>query len=660
MGSPVQSLLSDPQFQTLSPEGRRAAVRGVGGAEFGGLSDDGIDKFITGMQAPRPITDPSAFRARTPSIWERIGNAEVPGTGVTFEQAGKNANEMLRMVGTEATGLFGIPALAAAPVATTAAVGAGIAGGKAAKFGAAKLGVGETGQELAENVGNIAAGALGATGGAALSERVIEPRIEASRISKGTKLGKQGLGIPAPPEAAELASKTAPDEINSARNFDIATKDLAKIARETPITTKGSAASFQHARSVIDYANNLWETEHQAPIARNANLQVGFGPGGDPKVLVKAAHDAITPEALDAEKNPASARRSAERWITQALDKPRSLSSLDQYIRELNADLDSPRAKQAYGPIEIRMKNAVVKAARGEVERLLTNAGETGVKDVNSRYGALMDIADHAIDQGLAEAKTERTANPLLDWAHSYVFEHRTGITGGIGINPAKLLAPSPSKMLTKGMGKLGRTSLEPPPPSPSPNIPVPPGNVPFGPPRPPNYQPPTGQATPVGPPPPPAGFPPTEPVARGPQWEPTPRSSQAAANLWNLSPDVTRPGGRGGLPPTVAVATGRVGAEFRRLGLTDLITPRQADTLDTMMRGPRWKDFDRNERLDAVRAVLHPAEDEESMIRRRPTGTLPEPPSSSSGGEKEGVPLDREERQRRYRRMTGQRRKGE
>lgn len=517
--------------------------------------------------------------------------------------------------------------------------------------------------------GRTAGGALLQTAGAAAVPEVMKEvrggveragtAIESRNVTKGTELYKKGLGIPSPPEAADLASKTAPDEINSARNADIVVKDVAKISREHPLTQKGSAASFQHARDILDYAKNLWETEHQAPIARNANLQVGFGPDGDPQVLVKAAREAITPEALDAEKNPAAAKRNAERWITQALDKPRSLSSLDQYIRELNADLESPRAKQQYGPLDIRMKNAVVKAARGEVERLLTNAGETGVKGVNSRYGALVDIADHAIDQGLAEAKTERTANPLLDWAHSYVFAHRTGLTGGISLNPAKLLTPTPSKMLTKGMAKLGRTSLEPPPASPGPFIPTPPGNVPLGPERPPNYQPPTTQATPVGPPPPPAGFPPTEPVARGPQWEPTPRSSQPQTNLWNLSPDVTRPGGQGGLPPTVAPPSGMVAQEFRKLGLSELVTPRQSTTLETMMRGPRWRDFDRNERLDAIRAVLHPPEDFESMVTRRPTGRLPEPPTEQFGS-KEGVPLDREERQRRYRRMTRTRKEGE
>lgn len=51
--------------------------------------------------------------------------------------------------------------------------------------------------------------------------------------------------------------------------------------------------------------------------------------------------------------------------------------------------------------------------------------------------------------------------------------------------------------------------------------------------------------------------------------------------------------------------AIGLVGAEFKKLGLYDLITPREQTTLDTMMNGPRWKDMDPEEKVSAVREIL-------------------------------------------------------
>src|SRR5271168_3945896 len=53
MGSPVQALLQDPQFQALSPDGQRKAVRGVGGSDFASISDLGIDKFMNGVRSSR-------------------------------------------------------------------------------------------------------------------------------------------------------------------------------------------------------------------------------------------------------------------------------------------------------------------------------------------------------------------------------------------------------------------------------------------------------------------------------------------------------------------------------------------------------------------------------------------------------------------------------
>jgi hypothetical protein len=64
-------------------------------------------------------------------------------------------------------------------------------------------------------------------------------------------------------------------------------------------------------------------------------------------------------------------------------------------------------------------------------------------------------------------------------------------------------------------------------------------------------------------------------------------------------------PRGAANYPPS-APASGIVGATFKQLGITDLVTPRQQKTLETLVRGPRWKDMDALDRTAAVRSVLN------------------------------------------------------
>src|SRR4029077_4494456 len=53
------------------------------------------------------------------------------------------------------------------------------------------------------------------------------------------------------------------------------------------------------------------------------------------------------------------------------------------------------------------------------------------------------------------------------------------------------------------------------------------------------------------------------------------------------------------------APASGMVKAEMGKLKLFDLVTPRQQTTLETMMRGPRWKSMEAAYRSAAIKNVL-------------------------------------------------------
>lgn len=462
---------------------------------------------------------------------------------------------------------------------------------------------------------------------------------EARNLRVGSESVGKGLGIPPSPEAAALAGPQAPDAINSARDLQLSQKDLAAIERATPVTVKGSAGTFARARNILDYSSRLWDDAHAPMISRNVNLPIKS------QALVDAGMEALTKEAGEASPASESQVRRAKKWLVDKVGQPRSLGSADKLLREINTDLETPAATKPYGPVYARAQVAVRDALRSEIERVLTqDAGEQGVAEINQRYGALRNIADRAIQSGLAEAKAEGRASALPDWLNAYLFAHTGGVSGGMSVHPSAAFTPKASKQLASGMTKLAGTSLEPPPlpTAPTPRLPMPP-----------DTSGPTGAMGPSaytfnapGPPPPPVepkfateatGT--VQPIAMGP----------GAGGPTYTGP--RRPVGRTILPALPAEAgmappSGMVGQEFRRLGLSDLVTPRQTTTLETMMRGPRWRSMDPTERIAAIRAVISPEEDFQSMVTRRPTGKLPEPPASTSAEE-----ADRAERFRRFRR---------
>ena len=284
--------------------------------------------------------------------------------------------------------------------------------------------------------------------------------IENRRVLTGTELAKKGLNIPAAPEAAALAGRTAPDAVNLAADFDRARPYLAEIERTNPVGGKGSAATFQRAKNTLDYADQMWETSHNEPIARQAHLPI------DSQSVAQAGMDAMTPEAVAADPRGPALQRRLQNWLQETISQPRNLQSADGMVRELNADLNSARANQSYGPLDMRVRQAVVKAYRNRIDRVLTDAGEQGVKESNQDWGAVNNIGQEMLKSGVNEAKTEGRAGIIPDWAHAYLFRH-FGAEGmpsiGVSVNPASLFRPNPSSQLASGMGKLGRSQLTPP-----------------------------------------------------------------------------------------------------------------------------------------------------------------------------------------------------
>lgn len=274
-------------------------------------------------------------------------------------------------------------------------------------------------------------------------------------------------------------------------DVEVAKGDLADIQRESPISGKDGKAHAETVEKIEDRMEKLWDEGHKPGIERHKDAPINH------QALVDAATAEITPEAADAAPGEAQA---AQKWITEQVAKPRTLGSADNLIREINADLKSPGAENRYGPLQVRAKQAVVRALRTEVDRVLTESGEQGVKDVNRRYGALGNIAGRMNERAVQLARAEAKGGVLPDWVHTYMFLHPgAGVTTGVGIKAAEALKGSVGGSLRRGMRQLGKSNLSSPvgdipPPGWRPGVETDPGHMLNAPPPDPIQMPQPGQ----------------------------------------------------------------------------------------------------------------------------------------------------------------------
>lgn len=243
------------------------------------------------------------------------------------------------------------------------------------------------------------------------------------------------------------------------RNIQIAQSDISKLAREQPLTAKGAERFHEMAEKIGEHQDKLWDEGHKPGIERHANAPI------DQANLVSAGQAAITAEAADAAPAEAAA---AQKWLETGINKARSLESLDKLVREINDDLRGKDVLNRYGPLQIRVRQAVVKAARGEIDRTLESFGEQGVRDINQRWGALDKIKDRLEERAVQEGRTETRKGPIPDWVHLYSFMHpgleALPVSVGAGFRIGSMLRPDMATRLGRSYRVLGRAGLEPPP----------------------------------------------------------------------------------------------------------------------------------------------------------------------------------------------------
>jgi len=238
----------------------------------------------------------------------------------------------------------------------------------------------------------------------------------------------------------------------------IAQNDLATIQRQTPVKASGPERFHEFANNIDDYQDKIWNEAHKPQIQRWENEPTNV------QGIAAEASKSLPTEATDA--NPGETAK-AKTWISDVLAKPRSLGQLDDFLRELNNDLRGKRS-EPYGPKDVAVRNAAAKAIRNEIDNVLERNGEPGVREFNQRWGALENEKERAIEQGFNEMRKAGKAPTVPPWLHVYEFLHPGAeaipASVGLGVSLGRMLMPTPAGKLGRGLGQLGRSSLEAPP----------------------------------------------------------------------------------------------------------------------------------------------------------------------------------------------------
>lgn len=390
--------------------------------------------------------------------------------------------------------------------------------------------------------------------------------------------------------------------------------DLKNIIDANPITDARRGGIINTDFRIRDfrealgkYMQNMYQTERASQISMGSTAGLESQVRGvNPDVLQFVAKKLSKELPLDS-----PARAIAER-LAQNPSEMLSIADQNELQLATSAELRRYAAGTPQQQAAARTTSKVTSGyesfnngLKSTMDDLLHSANQPGLASYNERYAALADIQD-----ALSKRMNSGEAIKFIDSAHEYLTPH------GVGARVRAGMGNSPGRNLEKGLGKISKNAGPAPETSGArPYAPATGGPAPI--PPPPQYGAPAGPqpqfpyapSTPIPAPPSAPGFSPTQPPTPGSTgWsaaEPPVKQSPDARNLWGrpvaTGDTTTTPGGM--IPSTPP--SGFVKQEFGKLGLSNLVTPRQATTLETLMRGPRWKDMDRPERLAAVRDIL-------------------------------------------------------
>jgi len=376
---------------------------------------------------------------------------------------------------------------------------------------------------------------------------------------------------------------------------------------------KGEGAVMRAATTTRKAANELWQS-HVEPVIDK------FAEAGDSTSDI-AQKIRETPSEIDVATRPAIQKKIDR--LANVFDRDMTVKEMNAKVTELNADPAVNKYYEMNGSARAQALNADP-TLHGKVVALdelrekmfdtisdnWTDEGGAMFREARKDYGSLRNV-----EQNFREAKVP-TPKPLST---------RIANTARVSISPHAateyLRNPvstifdlnNPNRLAAKAVNKAGKVGegIPAPPELPQNVAPLqrpPQYSSPIGPPPPPE-QFPYAPAAPIPAPPSTPGFSPIQPPTPGTTgWsnvEAPVKQGAEQRNLWGrpvaTGSTETTPGGM----IISAPPSGLVKQEFGKIGLSDLVTPRQSTTLETLMRGPRWKDMDRAERVAAVNDIL-------------------------------------------------------
>jgi hypothetical protein len=250
-------------------------------------------------------------------------------------------------------------------------------------------------------------------------------------------------------------------DIQFRENLAKALPDLAEIERAAPLGKSGTKGGVvnpdMRIRQTVDNIDNrldtIWKEQRQPQIDRNAD-----------------AHT-ITREQLLGKLEPDEVK-AIEKKLDTTIPENMNLQEADNMLKTVNARLRKvegmdPQSQALAKELSPTLENldAMKKQLHGAIGKALDDRGEAGIREFNQRYGALSEVRN-----GLRTRMNPIEANRLLDDVRL-----RAGTGGTVGILERLHIAPSPGRLVQKGLEALKRSDLRPPP------APEPPANAPRG-----------------------------------------------------------------------------------------------------------------------------------------------------------------------------------
>lgn len=300
-----------------------------------------------------------------------------------------------------------------------------LAGGDEVLKGLAKLAkVPEAALALAEKYPKTAKILMGTTKGAALggAQGAVKGAAPGGEgVVAGAKAGAEGgaigagageiLGTVAKPiaQALGVATDAEADLMRAAqpgkRNYKfIQDWSLAKDRIATELEEGGKFKDMQEAADRIgDVRRDLWTKEVKPAIDAHTNeqmfKQVAAPPGSLPQKnpIAESIRTRITPSM---QKFSPKAAKSMEAFAKK-FEAPMTVGEAEQTLEHFNAELQdagywkkTPSERAAADKVNpmLSARSAAVEAIRDSLYDHLTNAGETGIKDLKRTYGAIRNV----------------------------------------------------------------------------------------------------------------------------------------------------------------------------------------------------------------------------------------------------------------------------